>query len=470
MFSLKNIYVYGLCALSLLGLVGCANQPKTYDAISSNVTYSVPRSIEDIWQSRGLGFDNIGYILQDLKTGQTLSSANGDEGFIPASTAKLFTAYAALKILGPDYRFQTKLCADRDTLYLLGGGDPALKVENLMDMASQLDAKSASYNNFYYDDSLYPQIDYVEKTQPFDAYYNPPVRALSTQDALLLINWQPSDKDGEVLLFQSPSLTPKSADVPREWLFDKQVGHKGQSRFPLKNPALHTANLFQLFAKQNGVELPKAQHNKKGRPTCDQPQVIHESPPIKTLVNELLKTSSNLQAELLGLAVAQSLGASSQSLKQSASVLAKWYEAEFSNIDWREFYLANHSGLSVETRISPNHMVALLNQAKPELLTLMPISGWKGWLKKRLLTPDVSLRVWAKTGTVNYGIGLSGYLFAKSERPMAFTIFINDLNKRRAYDLADEAGRLQMDVAASAWNSNARQVVDELVRYWVYNN
>ena len=52
---------------------------------------------------------------------------------IPASTEKLFTAAAALELLGPDHTFETKVVAPAapedgavDQLWLVGGGDPVL--------------------------------------------------------------------------------------------------------------------------------------------------------------------------------------------------------------------------------------------------------------------------------------------------------------------------------------------------------
>jgi len=470
MIYLKNISLWVACSFFLLGLSSCAKTPNTYDGVSFDPPYSAPVSMESIIESQHLRPTNIGYLLHDLTTGAVRSSANANNIFIPASTAKLFTGFAALKILGGDYRFQTKLCANGGDLYLVGGGDPSLKIEDLMDMSIRLaDIDHGPYRNFYYDDSRYPKINHVEESQPADAYYNPSVSALSTKDALLLINWQRFENTNKVFLYQSPSLAPASAEVSTDWLLDLDVGDKGQSRFPLKDPAQHTANLFQLFADRNGVILG-AGTSKVLNQKCDDPLVIHESLPLKNLVKALFETSSNLQAELIGLAVARKLGKNPKNLKQSADELAKWYRAEFPDEDWAELYLENHSGLSIKTRISPSHMVALLTYGKAELLPLMPISGWKGWLKKRLQTPDVSLRVWAKTGAVNYGIGLAGYLYSKSEKPMAFTIFVNELNKREIYDFLTEEDKTLAGSKASEWNGQAKRTIDEIVRLWVYRN
>ena len=76
----------------------------------------------------------VGYLLIDLETGQVLAELNPDLPLIPASTAKLATAVAALDVLGPEHRFSTELLARgaltggvlHGDLILRGGGDPFL--------------------------------------------------------------------------------------------------------------------------------------------------------------------------------------------------------------------------------------------------------------------------------------------------------------------------------------------------------
>ena len=64
-----------------------------------------------------------------------LYDRNGQLSLVPASNQKLITAAAALMLLGPDYRFTTRVLAAKtpnrngtlyENLYLVGGGDPVL--------------------------------------------------------------------------------------------------------------------------------------------------------------------------------------------------------------------------------------------------------------------------------------------------------------------------------------------------------
>src|ERR1700740_3832511 len=71
--------------------------------------------------------------------GNELVAQNADEPFVPASVTKIVTAWLALQVLGPDYRFQTRFYLDKNRgLYVRGGGDPFLVSAELALLAHQL--------------------------------------------------------------------------------------------------------------------------------------------------------------------------------------------------------------------------------------------------------------------------------------------------------------------------------------------
>src|SRR4028119_263649 len=71
--------------------------------------------------------------------GNELVAQNADKPFVPASVAKIVTAWLAIEVLGADYRFKTRFYVDRDrVLYIRGGGDPFLISEELAHLASAL--------------------------------------------------------------------------------------------------------------------------------------------------------------------------------------------------------------------------------------------------------------------------------------------------------------------------------------------
>ena len=77
-------------------------------------------------------------LVMDEK-GNELVARNADKPFVPASVAKIVTAWLALKVLAADYRFETGFYLNGDrVLYIRGGGDPFLISEELAQLASAL--------------------------------------------------------------------------------------------------------------------------------------------------------------------------------------------------------------------------------------------------------------------------------------------------------------------------------------------
>src|SRR3989304_1847287 len=65
-----------------------------------------------------------GLVLVMDEEGNELVAQNADKSFVPASVAKIVTAWLAMEVLGGDYRFETKFYLDGDRkLYVRGGGD-----------------------------------------------------------------------------------------------------------------------------------------------------------------------------------------------------------------------------------------------------------------------------------------------------------------------------------------------------------
>ena len=91
--------------------------------------------------------------------GNELAAQNADEPFVPASVAKIVTAWLAMEVLGGDYRFETRFYLDdKRVLYVRGGGDPFLTSEELAPLATDLIAKvgKAPITGIVVDASYYP--------------------------------------------------------------------------------------------------------------------------------------------------------------------------------------------------------------------------------------------------------------------------------------------------------------------------
>ena len=107
--------------------------------------------------------------------GNELIAQNVDKPFVPASVTKLVTAWLALEVLGPDYRFETKFYLDKNrVLYVRGGGDPFLISEELAPLAAELVAAIGRepITGIVLDASYYPSDLRIPGIEDTDEAYN----------------------------------------------------------------------------------------------------------------------------------------------------------------------------------------------------------------------------------------------------------------------------------------------------------
>lgn len=87
-----------------------------------------------VFRSKSYKHASVSVCVLDLNTSKVVAQYNQAQSVTPASVLKLMTTAAAIEMLGPDFRFETKLMTsgnienDRLTgdLTIVGGGDPSL--------------------------------------------------------------------------------------------------------------------------------------------------------------------------------------------------------------------------------------------------------------------------------------------------------------------------------------------------------
>jgi D-alanyl-D-alanine carboxypeptidase/D-alanyl-D-alanine-endopeptidase (penicillin-binding protein 4) len=169
-----------------------------------------------------------GVQIVDLDQHRVLFDLNPNRLFLPASNAKLFTAALALMRLGPDYRFQTRVLADRApdqdgciaSLRLVGGGDPNLSgraipyrqsiapaADPLLaveDLARQVVARGVRCvdGDVVGDDTAYVWEPYPDGWSMDDGVwdYGAAVSALSINDNTLTVTVLPGDDAARILV------------------------------------------------------------------------------------------------------------------------------------------------------------------------------------------------------------------------------------------------------------------------------
>ncbi|MEZ5931551.1 MAG: D-alanyl-D-alanine carboxypeptidase/D-alanyl-D-alanine-endopeptidase [Alphaproteobacteria bacterium] len=433
----------------------------------------------------------VSYVVLDLARGTTIAGRQAGRSHIPASSAKLATAVAALELLGPEHRFRTELRVNgpivdgvlEGDLILVGGGDPLLDIPDLLPLIERLVRKGVSRidGRFLIDDGALPRFTEIEPSQPTEAAYNPGVGALSLAFNRVNLRWnRPGALEAETVpeLDEASFETAAADRLPPGGVQLKslagghavwQLADKGARRsagsLPVKDPGLHAGRVFQGLAALYGITLPAPA--RLSGPADGELLALHESPPLRELVRDMLWYSNNLMAELIGLSAARTLAPVAE-LGSSADVMLAALRARMPEVSWEGAHLENHSGLSSKARLSPAQLAAILRHGWEDgmLSSLLPGSGWSGTLARRFNGPDQALRIWAKTGSINYVATLGGYLLSAEHAPAAFVIMISDEAARAAYEAAPRRTRAG-ETQAHQWHRAAERAMDQIVERWL---
>jgi serine-type D-Ala-D-Ala carboxypeptidase/endopeptidase (penicillin-binding protein 4) len=506
----RSWHIMSILMLSLLcTLLSCQTAPKKVVIRNADDPVAYLFSDEKILLSNnGIGSEQIGYIVYDLDSNTVKVKHNETKSFIPASVQKIATTLMALDILGPEFRYKTTLSRTgfvdsegvlHGDLFLTGTGDPSLSTADLMRMAEALRRKGIRRveGNFYFDDTALISLDRINPNPAFaNEFSNPGVDALSLDFNESFAVWQTDALDSSLLqLYAIPAVPLNrlgsvrddgndklsgpifnyvSNDFKGVWNVTGKLGNEKElykKTLPVQKPGLYTAQVFSRLCGLQGITLTA----EPGKSRIKSVLVAeHYSQALIELVEKNLELSNNLMSEIFLLTAAQHIENKVVKQQEAVQVLVAWLGRNIKGTDWSNYIVENGSGLSSKARVTPEQELAILRFADKKLyagksyLSLLPIGGWKGTLRKRLTDPHLSYSVWAKTGSINYGSALAGYFFSQSGKKYAFAIFISDLEKRLFYDLNPD--QISDPQSMDLWLNHASVVQDGLVATWFIIN
>jgi len=440
---------------------------------------------------------NVSYVLLDLDRGTILAEQEADRDHIPASSAKLATAVAALELLGPEHRFRTELRATgpieegvlKGDLILRGGGDPRLDLSDLVTLIDELARLPLRHieGALLIDDTMLPRLTEIEPAQPHDAAYNPGLSALSLAFNRVNLRWQdrrgfsaetiPALQEARFEQAKPDRLPPSGVQLKRfdgqtaVWQLADRGSRRTNRSLPVKDAGLHAGRVFADLAALYGIKLPAPSRLTPEQALTSRSSrllAVHKSPPLRDMVRDMLWYSNNLVAELIGLAAAKSIDPDVADLKSSAGLLLAELEQQLPQTSWNTARLDNHSGLSSQARLTPMQLATILRHGWTDgiLSNLLPGSGWSGTLTRRFNGEDQALRIWAKTGSINYVVALGGYLLSSTHGPTAFVVMISDDAARAAYD-AQPHRTVAVEKKARTWQRDAEKAMNTIIGRWL---
>ena len=382
-------------------------------------------------------------VVADVETGQILFSRNADSAFIPASTAKLATAVAALHLLGPAARLSTRVVTGSapSAIVLVGGGDPTLAAGRppaadyprpatlaalAVKTARALRARHRRSVRLGYDTSLYtgPQLAPSWPSSYVSTGNVSPIVALEVDQGRLTAGGRPQDAD-DPGNFRPRSLTP----------------------------AADAARAFARFLAARGIRV-RGQPGPATAPAGAVTIARVMSPPLAEMVQWMLIESNNVIAENLARQVAIAARMPATFRGAAAAVMAT-----DKRLGVRGIRLVDGSGLSPDDRITPRALVQLVTlAARPSdpglrpVITGMPVAGFSG-----TLAPGGSVFgaassaargvVRAKTGNLTGVAALAGVAYASNGQLLVFAFMADQVPRNGLNEAAGDITALAGELA-----------------------
>ena len=352
-----------------------------------------------------------------------------DRPLTPASTQKLLVAAVALAVLGPDFRFETKVVAaepPRDgvagALWLVGSGDPFLSTPEYADF---LAAKPR---------------DQDRKPTPLAEVADGLVKAG--------IRGVPGGIRGDDSRYDRIRAVPTWKP---SYIIESEIGplgalvvNGGFSTFTpperrAADPAAHAAGELARLAHDRGVDVPLAGESGTA-PEHAVTVAAVRSEPLREIVAAMLRESDNLAAELLTKEVGRLRAGEGSTAAGTAAVTR---ELAGLGLPVAGLRLGDGSGLEVTNTATCTLLASVLRRGPrggASLRDLLPVAGRSGTLVKRLVDTPLAGRLAAKTGSLEGVTGLAGFLDGR--RQLSFALLANGA-------FSEAGGRLLQDRLAA---------------------
>ncbi|GJE03889.1 D-alanyl-D-alanine carboxypeptidase [Methylobacterium isbiliense] len=345
-----------------------------------------------------------GLVLVMDEKGDELVARNADKPFIPASVAKIVTAWLALDALGADYRFQTRFYLDANrVLYIRGGGDPFLISEELALLAPALVAAIGKQplSGIVLDASYYPVDLRIPGIEATDEAYDALNSALAVN-----FNTIHAVRRGKTVR-SAEEQTPITPLAISQFLArsDQGRGRISLTRDPTLG-LLYAGELIAAFVERAGASV-KGKISTGAVPAGLEPVYVHrQSRPLSQILAAMLLGSNNYIANQVFLEIGgHRLGGPvslEKSLRVANDVLAKHGLAG-------SIHLEEGSGISRGNRFTARGLAQVLHLFTPHSALLR--SGDGAHFKTGTFSGVRTLAGYADTarhGRVRFVIALGG--------------------------------------------------------------
>lgn len=424
---------------------------------AQNISQKLDDATKKLMNSPAAVSSNLSFYVAD-ESGNLIYDYQGNKGLSTASTQKIFTAAAALEVLGKNYTYKTTSSFSgtvsggnlNGNLFITSNGDPTLgswrydgfKPENFKQKLIEAVKKSGITKisgDLIIDDSYFDH-QTIPGGWPWDDlgnYYGAGVWG---------VNWRENQFDIHI-----NGTDFKSFSYPLEgvkWLNDlKATGSTDQSLIftaphsdvalingnlpagkvttvsgSVPNPPLQLGIEVQKWLKESGIEISgkvitNAQLEIEGKKAIEAPKnniiLTYESPTLDKIVYWFLRKSVNMYGENL----IKTLGKEKKgdtSFKSGISVLKEFWKSKGINSNMINF--ADGSGLSPQNYVSAKAEVQALLYTKKQ--------PWFETYYEGFPTQDNGMKM--KSGTMRDTKSYAGFHTSKDGKKYVYAIIINN--------------------------------------------
>lgn len=488
-------YILSLCSFFCASLSASAVEKSSFTKMSQ-------------FQTRGA---NVSALVMRLDNGEVIAKLNPTQRLTPASTSKLVLASAVLQKFGDMKTFLSQIylrgkmkdgVAEGDLVFY-GVGDPSLTNEKLWFLTTDVARYGIKkvtgkiiVNNSYFGAIEGDRERQARKEGSHNAY-DAPLSSAAVNFSVLAVVVTPSEKVGQkATLSLEPyplgnvkligQVTTTAPGVP-DHLEVSRASRDGEDVFTISgniarnsvakrvyrsvsNADLYAGEVINAFLKAAKVSTQdEIAVEREPLRASDQLIAQVEGYPVAWQLRGLLEVSNNFIADTFALQfLKQEKTEGMQPLRSMnlhraggllQSYLVNLLPAGQRSVDSSPLVLASGSGLTPESRLSAQDLVALLgnmyNNSKlfPAFLAALPVPGEEGSLKKRFDSPSEihlkqSLR--AKTGTLTQPVSvvsLAGYDRLRDGSWVAFAVIANGTSKNPALSIPELQNSIDFDLA-----------------------
>ncbi|NJM32861.1 MAG: D-alanyl-D-alanine carboxypeptidase/D-alanyl-D-alanine-endopeptidase [Limnobacter sp.] len=457
MSATNRLFTLGLAALALWSLPAVARSSDPPEAVLKAFS--------------GVGIDRVGFSVQVTPLEPQVNRRASSWGYNartlrnPASVAKVFTTAYALERFGSEYRFSTDFQATAEPvdgvlqgpLYIRGSGDPTFFTTHLWSALHELRNRGIRtlQGNVVLDKTVFKRLASADEgllggDEEGEAFDDAPHRAYHAQPDALLMNHGAMMLDIEV---NGPAIRVSGRQAPHSWAFVSELnGLKGgcgawkngldvkfkqsadnvvvtvAGNYPLQcgSAVLPIRVAYQdwlweswfreIWASLGGQWNGKMVEGKT--PLQSVSLYTHYGEPVRNLIAEVNKWSSNVMARQLELATTPEDGTFNTQMQA-------WLNAE--TINTQGWFFENGSGLARGTKITAQGLNEFLQYVAgradfPDFLASLPRAGASGTLARKVR--NVGHYAYLKTGSLDGVKAVAGYVRGKSGQWYAVSVLV----------------------------------------------